>query len=1199
MTGTSGGCSESLDPRALVRQGTSKVERSSAAPQPERVPVDERRAEHAMVFAAAYGRYLRYVDLNGAATTTWEEFFTSDLSARLSVAAIEDVSVYRTKVKSLLRALEDPELPPSETQMVAALGAVFDCIGTLAAQLDALQGSLPAEHALRATMANLVRSQLSPMLRRLIGYWSAGLSLGVVDHAASPPDDIVILGHAPQSFPALVTVVGLTAAEWTAGVDVPSWAAYVAVDPTEYVGAYGPGTTVVERVNHLATHNLFTAACEAFLGAFARVVDEARAAVEGSFRDDRHEPHYALFMAFLRLLEYARADANTLTGRHLDFYYRTVLRLRERPAEPSHAHVLVELAKHVDTHLLAGGTLLRAGKDAAGADVHFAVDRDLVANRGAVVELKSLYRHPTGGPVPMDRGLIFARPAVVTEPGQSGPSWHPFAEETYVDGRLTAIDIPPAEVGFAIASHYLWMAEGRRTVDVTFETGRRRLIRGVDRQVNLACRLTTAKGWVERTVTSVTEFGAGFRFSVTLDGNDPPVTPYDAATHGYSFGTSLPVLLVLVAHERDAVWDYPMLAGRDVQGITVTVRADGVKTLALSNDQGPVDASKPFLPYGSTPTNQSSLVIGSNEVFQKRLTSVTVRTSTMSDAVPLDTLPTVTGYRLSGGAWTQTGPDHEGVNQNAYEFGAIDQPAFDMPDLNPSAPLSTGSRTGFVRLTLSGGFGTDRYPLELAKWIAGKRPAGEPARPVLPLLGSLSLDYVAVADLDLGAPSEANGRFFHVTPFGHAQQTTKTPDRASVPLLPRFLAGSEPAEGELYIGVSGLEPPQNLALLFQVVDGTANPLVVKPDNHLRWSYLRGNDWVPLDATEVADGTSGLLASGIVTVSVPADASAEHTLLPSGIRWVRLAVASRSDAVCRLLTVTTQALRATYAVRDPGAQGQAVELAPGTISKLDTPDAAVKAVVQPFPTFGGRTVETSHAFATRVSERLRHRDRAIALWDYEHLVLEAFPSIYQARCLNHTQYEPSPDGSGIYRELAPGHVTVVTIPDLALPNPRDPLRPFTSTRVLSEIERFLVPRMSCFARLHVRNPQFEEVRVALRVRFRQGVDETFHIRELRREITRFLSPWCFRGDARPSFNGKVHKSVLVNHLEELPYVDYVTDVRLFHRLPGAAADGPDREEIVGSRAISILVSMPPDGHSIQVIHVHENQAPEDCSCAVMF
>jgi hypothetical protein len=151
------------------------------------------------------------------------------------------------------------------------------------------------------------------------------------------------------------------------------------------------------------------------------------------------------------------------------------------------------------------------------------------------------------------------------------------------------------------------------------------------------------------------------------------------------------------------------------------------------------------------------------------------------------------------------------------------------------------------------------------------------------------------------------------------------------------------------------------------------------------------------------------------------------------------------------------------------------------------------------------------------------------------------------------------------------------------------------RVLEEIERFLSARMSCFARLHVRNPQFEEVRLDLRVRLRDGVDETFVVNQLKREITEFLSPWAFRGEARPTFQGKVHKSVVVNFIEERPYVDYVTDVRLFHRLPGAA-DGPDLDEVVGSRAISILVSVPPHHHSVGVIHSDEELIAQECSCS---
>ena len=234
-----------------------------------------------------------------------------------------------------------------------------------------------------------------------------------------------------------------------------------------------------------------------------------------------------------------------------------------------------------------------------------------------------------------------------------------------------------------------------------------------------------------------------------------------------------------------------------------------------------------------------------------------------------------------------------------------------------------------------------------------------------------------------------------------------------------------------------------------------------------------------------------------------------------------------------------------------------------------------------------------AFYTRVSERLRHKDRAIALWDYERLVLEAFPQIYKVKCLNHTHYEPNDSGTGTYRELAPSHVTVVTIPNLQFPNLRDPLRPYTSLGLLAQIADFLRVRCACFIKLHIRNPQFEEVRVRFKLRLYEGFDETFYPAKLQEAITRFLSPWAFAGSGgSPSFGGKIYKSVLINFVEDQPYVDYVTDFQLFHDLSGSG----DQQEVTGSRAVSILVSVPAKQHLITVIHSAEEAAlREECPC----
>ena len=383
--------------------------------------------------------------------------------------------------------------------------------------------------------------------------------------------------------------------------------------------------------------------------------------------------------------------------------------------------MLVELAKHVDAHRLAEGTLLKAGKDDTGADAHFAVDRDLVANRAAVSDLKKVYRHPGGEPLPVDHGRLFAGPAV-----GDGESWEPFAEKLYADGELASIAMPRAEVGFAIASHHLWLAEGARhiTVGLVPEVAAFGKHKHTWLDVDLRCRLTTAKGWLEKQVDVLDGTASGLNLQLELDGNDPPITPYDPATHGYGLATAMPVLLVTLNHRDDAAWDYAALEPIALGAVTLTVAVEGLKSVMLANDHGTIDASKPFLAYGAAPLANSALVIGSKEVFQKAPASVTVNATFMTMPKSSIDMPTVTADSLANGSWQPLGGSVT-VTTTQYAFGEIPQPPVTAPDLTPDAPFSTTSRAGFIRLRLSGGFGTAEYPVSSRP---GSRAAEPPRR---------------------------------------------------------------------------------------------------------------------------------------------------------------------------------------------------------------------------------------------------------------------------------------------------------------------------------------------------------------------------------------------------------------------------------------------------------------------------------------
>jgi hypothetical protein len=1205
-------CTQNTDPLKLVREGTSQDGRVSAALDPASAPANARSVSHGIVFAQGYGQLLKYYDATNTAAGDWSTFFGSDVSVPLAVAAIEDVEAYKATTRAWFDFLNDMANLLKTAQLRNRLGFLYAMAGSLALALDGLKESLPPDIALKGTLQNLIKTQLAPAFGRLIAYYKGGVALNLVN-AVAPSPTLLVLRRPVVPF-ATVLATGLSA-DWSGGTPWNTYTAAIAQDAS----VYGPAATVFVQINHCSTHNLFKSVFDQFLKVLVRVVSEAAAALEATLADwGRHEPHYALYLAFLQLLEYARASGNTLTRRHLDFYYRTILGLEEKPAEPGRVHLLAELAKQAASRDFKPAELFKAGKDSLGKDAFFSNLNDFVANQAKVADQKTVYRHGSE-PVAsgaLDDGRIFASPVANSDDGLGAAltstdlSWHPFFNKVYVDGALSEIRMPEADIGFAIASHYLLLGEGARWITAEIKVAGYTGAIGADFKDDVRCFVTTEKGWLEKPTLIFGSASADtFWLQILVTGADAPVTPYSSKVHGYNFATDLPMLLVRLKQDDTRPYAYSALQDITVTSLTLHVLVEKMKSLAMSNDFGPVDPSKPFQPFGASPVAGSSLVIGSKEIFQKDLVWAWIIVDWLIAPAMYPssgTLPTVSIEFLSAGDWTTTSIPLVSVSSNGYFIASdLDKPVLDEPDFTPNDFYGTQSRQGFLRLKLSGGIGQDAYQTALIAYLKGTsttNPGSTP--PVGPTAASIAMGYWAASPITLNSGLKSSfggrpGQFFHLGPFGTAEQHPYLNGGGDVRLVPQFSFTRDTqvlaSEAEYYLGVSGLVPPQNLSLLFEVVDGTANPLAAKPGPHIDWSYLRNNQWVQFARTEVQDTSGELLDSGIVTVSVPREANSDNTLLPSGLIWIRAAVHEKSDAICRLQLVAAQAMEAVFTDQGNAPGFSATPLPAGTISKLVVPDSAVKSIAQPYPSFGGRGAEQAQDFYTRISERLRHKDRAIDLWDYEHLILEAFPQIYKVKCLNHTCYEPNDTGTGIYRELAPGHVTIVTIPDLKAQQQRDPLKPYTSLGVLQDIEAFLKKRTSCFAHLHVKNPQFEEVRVRLSLRLYDGFDETYYTLQLKQAVTRFLSPWAFTEDGTPSFGGKVYKSVLINFVEEQPYVDYVTDFQVFRDIGGVKGT-VDLDEVEGSKAVSILVSAPASKHEVTIIKpAPEAELAESCGC----
>ncbi len=402
--------------------------------------------------------------------------------------------------------------------------------------------------------------------------------------------------------------------------------------------------------------------------------------------------------------------------------------------------------------------------------------------------------------------------------------------------------------------------------------------------------------------------------------------------------------------------------------------------------------------------------------------------------------------------------------------------------------------------------------------------------PYTPKIKSLSLDYAASTELalDPGAVDAVDLRAFPIQPSGYSELQPEG-EQPGCHFLPQY-----DLEGELYIGLRNVTAPQNVSLLFQVAEGSANPdFAPEP---VQWSCLSGNRWLPLDdGSLLADATRGLINSGIVELSLkPVQPS---TLLPGDLYWIRVAIARSSDSVCDMIEIHPNTLRATFADNDNTPDHLSEPLVAESITALVTPIPGVARLHQPYSSFGGKMAEQDEHFYVRVSERLRHKQRALTPWDYERLVLEKFPGLYKVKCLR---------SNPVVQQRDPGRIELVVIPDIRNRLPFNPFEPKAPADMIRDIETFLRDKTPPFAQIKVKNAHYVPVKVRCSVRFLSGLGEGFYRRRLNQELNRFLSPWAYAEGADLVIGGSVYANSIIDFIDRRDYVDYLVEFKLFTR-----------------------------------------------------
>lgn len=909
-------------------------------------------------------------------------------------------------------------------------------------------------------------------------------------------------------------------------------------------------------------------------------------------------PHLGLFGAFLEQLKPAGEALNALTGNHLDFQYRRVLGFEARPAQPEHAHLTLELKKNAAPFAVTPEYRFSGGKDASGTERLYQPLRETLIGRGRVTALHSIYRR---------NGLRFAPVAnsadgLGTPLDSARPHWSAFGHP----------ELPAAPVGFALASPVLRLREGARTVAIDLTLGF--LPAGQDGQAiadQLQAFVSGEKGWLGPYPLHGELAAAKLTLGFAMAESEPAVVAYDPSLHGSAFATDAPIVQLLIRPE--AADSYASLARLRVDQAALRVTAKGVRGLSLENDHGALNPKKTFLPFGPQPVKGARFMIGCEEALSKQLSDLSI--SLRWQGAPANLASWYANYpsvsAMNNGVSARLVYADRSGKATSRELDLMDRVDV-VTTLSPSSPpvsayspatqssllyslVSAGStfgklfadrylraqpvylrenlppppvRAGFVTVALVDDFLHAEYRKETIR--LAKIPANTTAlnEPWAPQVQEISLSYAASSPtIGLSQRDEAafvaglDLQFFHVGPFGQRRehpflraQYDWVVDKA-VGLLPAF-----PDEAEFIVGLTGGDAGDSIHLLLQVAEGSADPEL--PAQIVRWSVLCDNYWRPVAPEEMAlDTTRSLRASGIIGIVLGRHVTTGNTWLPPGQVWLKASVPEHSAASCRLLDVLPNAVEVVRVWPAEALAPQAETLPAGSIAKLQSPPPALKQLTQPYATFGGRAAETEAMRNRRAAERLRHRQRCVTPWDYERLLLEAFPAVHRIKCIPHAS-----DKSW----MAPGNVLIVAIPDLRNQNAPDPLRPRVDLDTLTQMAELARAHAAPQLTVRVRNAEFIEIRLDFKVRFRPGYPFDYTRRQLHDSLVQALSPWAFSSDVPLQFGGRLYRSVLLDLVEELPYVDFVTDFRCGLAGPGDLLLN-DAAEITVDRPDAILVS----------------------------
>ncbi|MEI6897389.1 MAG: hypothetical protein V5786_07895 [Psychromonas sp.] len=670
----------------------------------------------------------------------------------------------------------------------------------------------------------------------------------------------------------------------------------------------------------------------------------------------------------------------------------------------------------------------------------------------------------------------------------------------------------------------------------------------------------------------------GFTFTIHLGQTFPaislPETGLDCAGKALQSAT-----LKITLKPQSAIFPYSLFCDLILKKIALSVEVTGISEVLAYNQHGRLDISKPFTPFGPQPSSHAYLIFSNHEMAYKNLSQVTLNINWAE-------LPQIHGgfaqyyqqypvnynndsfkVRLStirGGQWQhiKNGDEYRLFQSAQNTSKVLPFNRYEMPLLSVFSPLTRKSahsvfdfnnqtRNGFFKMSVSAPeslFGHLQYPSLLTQTLLNngknKKQSPLPSIPYTPIISQLTLDYAADIAIELDQEQQENNvQILHIHPFGYEQFYPSSVARYDK-LFPSY---TQP--GNLQIGIKATQLTGRITLFFHLDEKATGHLSTNGHSvpsPVQWHYLSNNQWLKLSSSQVlSDSTHQFLTSGIITLDIPCDISDQNTVLSAGLFWLSATTEKKLTHFGNYFSITTHGVNAlrcsNHDIKTLKALHDPLRDNDNWTPLVDIPQLAT--LTQKRARFGGKIAEDKFD-KRRISERLRHKNRALSAWDHERIVLEYFPDIEYVTCLANTRFGKT----GKY----PGYVLLVVRKKVKQCAHKYCDNYKVGADKIAQIKQFLATKCPSFIKLDVCAPEYEKVQVRCSVSIVDSGQQGLIMRRLNSDISNLLCPWNPLG-LNKGLGEALNISQLESIIRKLDYLQFVTGFSVLHIVPSSNAE----------------------------------------------